>query len=162
MALSLEAASRLLIREARCLDDGDYDKWLSLYDEDALYWAPVDRRQEEPTDGVSHVCDDIQLMAARVHRLKNPRVYSPEPAPLTARIVGNIEVDEDPDHPMLVRSSLLLLEFRDRGRFEEDQRTFGAKVEHRLRPSGDGLKIYRKRIDLINAVGALNAIAIPF
>lgn len=51
----------------------------------------------------------------------------------------------------------MLVEFRA-GR----QRVWGGLVEHRLRRAGEGLRIARKRIDLVSSEGALDGIAILF
>ena len=48
-----------------------------------------------------------------------------------------------------------MLEYRNRDRFEDDQRIFGGRVRHRLRRLPEGWRIVEKRIDLINAEGAV-------
>lgn len=156
---------RFLTLEARLLDDQRFSDWVGLYAQDCVYWAPVDPSMKTPADGPSHFHDDIQIMTARVHRLENPRVFAPEPYPRTARIVGDplIEAIDETTGELTVASTLMLIEYRARDRFEDDQRMFGGRVTHTLRPDGDtGFRIARKRIDLINAAGPYNAIAVPF
>ncbi|MEQ8433763.1 MAG: aromatic-ring-hydroxylating dioxygenase subunit beta [Oceanicaulis sp.] len=157
--------TRFLTLEARLLDDRRFSDWVSLYAEDAVYWAPVDPSMQTPADGPSHFHDDIQIMKARVHRLENPRVFAPEPNPRTARLVGNpiIEALDETSGEIVAASTLMVIEYRERDRFEDDQRMFGGRVTHTLRPHEQtGFRIVRKRIDLINAASAFNAIAIPF
>ena len=159
-----QRVARFLTLEARLLDDQRYSDWVGLYTDDCVYWAPVDPSMANPREGVSHFHDDIQILRARVHRLENPRVFAPEPCPRTARIVGNplVEARDGDNGEVTVASTLLLLEYRSRDRFEEDQRSFGGRVTHVLRPHGDSFRIRSKRIDLINAAGPFNAIAVPF
>lgn len=149
-------------REARLLDDQDFAAWLALFDADCRYWVPVSRAQQQPGDGVAHFNDDKQLMAARTHRLMNPRAFGAEPSPRTAHVVSGVRIDEVTADGVLVSSSQLVLEYRRRDRFEADSRVFGGRVTHRLRRDGDGWRIAEKRVDLVNAEGSMNALAAPF
>jgi benzoate/toluate 1,2-dioxygenase beta subunit len=161
--VTLAAASALLFREARFLDAGAYEDWLALYTEDCTYWVPAHRAQQTPTDGVAHVHDDWQVMKARVTRLSQPRAFAPEPAPRTCHLVGNVELEAHATAgEFVVHSTLVMLEWRARDRFEDDQRVFGARVTHVLRESAEGLRIRHKRVDLVNAEAAFNALAVPF
>lgn len=149
--------------EARLLDDRDYTAWLALYDDDARYWVPVSLEQKSPSDGVMHLHDDKQIMMARTHRLMNPRVFGAEPSPRTCHVVSGTRIDAvEDDGTIVVSSSQLMLEWRSRGNFEEDVRSFGGRVEHRLRRDESGqMKIAAKRVDLINAEGSFNAMIAP-
>lgn len=151
----------LVEREAALLDDCHYDEWLSLYTEDCLYWAPVSPEMASPREGPSHFRDDRQVMMVRTHRLANPRTFGAEPSPRTLHVVSGIRIEEEGEAGIVVSSSQIMLEYRNRGRFEEDQRVFGSRVRHRLVRTAEGLRIAEKRIDLINAGGAFNAMAAP-
>jgi 3-phenylpropionate/cinnamic acid dioxygenase small subunit len=70
--------------------------------------------------------------------------------------VGNIVVNDEKSE-LTVNSNLVLIEFRS-----QKQRVWGALVEHRLRREGDGYRIARKRVDLVNSEGELDGIAILF
>lgn len=160
--LDLHAEVRALIeREARLLDDRDFAAWIALFTPDCRYWVPVSTEQKTPTDGVSHFHDDIQLMMARTHRLANPRAFGAEPAPRTAHVISGIRIDSVEGDLITASSSQIMLEYRNRGRFEEDQRLFGGRVLHLLRRTPEGLRIVMKRVDLINAEGSFNAMAAP-
>ena len=151
----------LIHREAGLLDDRRYDDWIALFTEDCRYWVPVSPDMESPRDGPAHFHDDRQVMMVRTHRLLNPRAFGAEPSPRTVHVVSGIMIEQEDDAEVHVVSSQIILEWRDRGRFEEDQRAFGGRVRHRLRKTPEGLKIVEKRVDLINAEGAFNAIAAP-
>jgi 3-phenylpropionate/cinnamic acid dioxygenase small subunit len=151
----------LIHREAGLLDDCRYEEWISLFTDDCLYWVPVSPDMQTPRDGPSHFRDDRQVMMVRTHRLANPRAFGAEPSPRTVHIISGIYIESETPQEILVRSSQIMLEYRNRGRFEEDQRAFGGRVLHRFRHTSQGLKIAEKRIDLINAEGAFNAVAAP-
>lgn len=151
----------LIHREAGLLDDRRYDDWIGLFTDDCRYWVPVSPEMNSPRDGPAHFHDDIQIMKVRTHRLCNPRAFGAEPSPRTVHIVSGVEVEREEGDEVHVVSSQIMLEWRDRGRFEEDQRVFGGRVRHKLRRTAEGLRIAEKRVDLINAEGAFNAMAAP-
>jgi len=149
--------------EARLLDDQDFAAWLDLFDDDCRYWVPISRDQKAPGDGVAHFNDEKQLMAARTHRLMNPRAFGAEPSPRTAHVVSGVRIDRvDANGGLVVSSSQIVIEYRRRDRFEADSRVFGGRFTHRLRRDGTNWRITEKRVDLINAVGSMNALAAPF
>ncbi|MEO0411397.1 MAG: aromatic-ring-hydroxylating dioxygenase subunit beta [Pseudomonadota bacterium] len=161
--LALDAKVRHFVeQEARLLDDRDFSSWLEMYTKDCVYWVPVSREQTSPRDGVAHFRDDYQIMLARTHRLLNPRSFSAEPPPVTCHVVSGVRIDEDAGDSLIVSSSQMVIEFRNRGRFEEDQRVFGGRVIHHLARNGSKFAITFKRIDLINADSSFNALAAPF
>ena len=147
--------------EARLLDERRYEEWVALFLPDARYWMPVSSTQPGPEAGPSHVHDDIQVLKARTHRLANPRAFAAEPSPRTAHIVSGITWEAADDGGLTVFSSQLMLEYRNRGGFEADQRLFGGQVLHHLQEADGEWRIALKRIDLINAEGPYNAMLAP-
>jgi 3-phenylpropionate/cinnamic acid dioxygenase small subunit len=152
--------TRLIHHEARLLDEQRYDEWIALYTADCRYWVPVSASQKSPREGPSHFHDDIQVMKTRVHRLANPRVFGAEPAPRTVHIISGIEVEES-GGMITASSGQIMLEYRNRDGFHEDQRMFGGRVTHHFQAHNDRFLIALKRIDLINAEGSFNAMAAP-
>ena len=57
MTISYETARDFLYREARYLDDKDWDSWLELYAPDATFWMPAwddqDRLTQDPQTEIS-------------------------------------------------------------------------------------------------------------
>lgn len=150
----------LVHHEARLLDAARYEEWVALFAPDALYWVPAHPAMRSPREGPSHFHDDIQILMARTHRLANPRAFGAEPAPRTVHVVSGVEAAADGDTGHAA-SAQIMLEWRDRGNYEADQRLFGGRVEHRFRREGGQWRITLKRIDLINATGAFNAMLAP-
>ncbi len=153
---------RLVHREARLLDARDYPAWIDLFTPDCHYWVPVSPDMTTALDGPSHFNDDRQLMQARTHRLLNPRAFGAEPPPRTAHIVSGVEIVSENPEDAVALSTQIMLEWRRRTGFEDDQRLFGGQVQHRFRRVSDEWRIAVKRIDLLNAESSMNAILAPF
>jgi 3-phenylpropionate/cinnamic acid dioxygenase small subunit len=148
---------QFLYHEARLLDTGHLEAWLELFTEDATYWVPLEHNQKDPYETSSIIHDDRTLLELRVKQARHPRAHARQPLARTVHQVGNIVVLSEGDSELRVNSTLHLTEFRN-----EKQRLYAALVEHRLRKAGDGFKIAHKRVDLVNAEGELDGIAILF
>jgi 3-phenylpropionate/cinnamic acid dioxygenase small subunit len=154
----LRECEQFLVHEARLLDEGRFDEWLSLFTSDAWYWVPSEPGQLSPRDTVSLIYDDRRLLETRVRRLASPRIYSQEPRSRTSRIVANVTIEEADESGTTVRSKCQWLEYR-----REAQRIFGGTCFHRLvRGAGTDIRIAWKRVDLINCDAALEGIVVPF
>ena len=65
--------------EARMLDEGRYDEWLSLWLADGVYWMPLDYKQEDQINATSLLYEDDFMLRLRVERLNGPRTFSQKP-----------------------------------------------------------------------------------
>lgn len=103
MSISLEAARAFLYREARLLDDRQWDEWLTCYAPDVTYWMPAwdddDRITEDPQSQISLIYyPDRDGLEDRVFRIKTERSGASTPEPRTSHNVTNVEVlAERPD-----------------------------------------------------------------
>lgn len=148
---------QFLYHEARLLDAGELEAWLELFTEDATYWVPLERGQKDPHETSSLIYDDRALLELRVKQARHPRAHARQPLARTVHQVGNVAVVKEDKDSILVNSTLTLVEWRN-----EKQRVWGALVEHRLRRAQAGLRIARKRVDLVNSEAELEGIAILF
>lgn len=153
---SLAECEALLIREAELLDDGRFEDWLALFTADAWYWVPSEPGQDSPLTTVSLIYDDRRLLETRVRRLAGPRLHAQEPRSRTSRIVANVTLRERRSASTLVRSKLLMVEYR-RG----SQRLFAGTCLHDLAATGAGLRIASKRVDLVNCDAPLDGLVVP-
>ena len=144
---------QFLYHEARLLDEQRLEEWLALFTDDATYWVPLEQGQQDPVGTSSIIYDDRTLLELRVKQARHPRAHARLPLARTVHQVSNVM----PYDEFTVRSNLVLIEFR-----QEKQRTWGALVEHRLRPEGDSYRIAHKRVDLVNSEAELDGIAILF
>ena len=158
-ALSIAECEQFLVYEARLLDDGRFDEWLSLFTADAWYWVPSQPNQPNPHDTISLMYDDRRLLETRVRRLASPRIYSQEPRSRTSRMIGNVTLEEVAPDGMActTRSKFELLEYR-----RETQRIFGGTCFHRLIQGEKGIQIAWKRVDLVNCDASHEGLVVPF
>jgi 3-phenylpropionate/cinnamic acid dioxygenase small subunit len=148
---------QFLFYEARLLDTQQFEAWLELFTDDAIYWLPLERDQKDPLETSSIIHDDRTLLELRVKQARHPRAHARQPLARTVHQVGNVMVVSEKDFEIRVASTLQLMEFRS-----ERQRVWGALVEHRLRRAGESFRIAHKRVDLVNSEGELDGIAILF
>jgi 3-phenylpropionate/cinnamic acid dioxygenase small subunit len=119
--------------------------------------VPLEAGQADPIATGSIVYDDRALLEVRVRQFEHPRAHARRPAPRTVHQIGNVEVLADDGGELRVASTLVLVEYR-----QERQRVWGARVEHRLRRTADGLRIAAKRVDLVNSEGELDGVVVLF
>jgi len=146
-----------LYHEARLLDTHQLEGWLDLFTEDATYWLPLERGQQDPFETSSIIHDDRTLLELRVKQARHPRAHARLPLARTVHHVGNVMVLSEENGEIRVASTLTLVEFRG-----ERQRVWGALVEHRLRRAGESFRIAHKRVELVNSEGEIDGVAILF
>jgi benzoate/toluate 1,2-dioxygenase beta subunit len=153
------AVAAFLHREARLLDERRFEEWQALFAPGGVYWVPARAEQTDPLHEVSIFYDDPVMMAARIRRLRHPRMHAEIPPSRAVRSVSNIEV-LPPGAAGLVeaRSVLLMTEFRGGA-----QTIYHGRVAWRLAPlvGGDFL-INLKRVALVNAEGMHHGMTVPF
>jgi len=86
----LAAVEAFLYREARLLDEGEFEAWRQLFAEDGLYWIPGEPGQSDPATTVSILREDKAMLEMRVRRLGHPRAFALEPRPRTVHSLGNV------------------------------------------------------------------------
>jgi 3-phenylpropionate/cinnamic acid dioxygenase small subunit len=148
---------QFLYYEAHLLDTQQFEAWLELFTDDAVYWVPLERGQKDAAETSSIIHDDRTLLGLRVQQARHPRAHARLPLARTVHQVGNVMLLSEEGAELNVASTLQLLEWR-----QEKQRLWGALVEHRLRRAGGGFRIARKRVDLVNSEAELDGIAILF
>jgi 3-phenylpropionate/cinnamic acid dioxygenase small subunit len=148
---------QFLYHEAHLLDTQQFEAWLELFTDDAVYWVPLERGQKDAAETSSIIHDDRTLLGLRVQQARHPRAHARLPLARTVHQVGNVMLLSEEGADLNVASTLQLLEWR-----QEKQRLWGALVEHRLRRAGGGFRIARKRVDLVNSEAELDGIAILF
>jgi benzoate/toluate 1,2-dioxygenase beta subunit len=156
LALAREL-EQFLFHEAALLDAGAFEDWLVLFAADGRYWVPGQPDAVDPDTSVSIVDEDRVLLAVRIARLRQPRSYAFEPPPRTVHQIGNVQSWRAPDGAFLVRSTLLMAEYRGGTR-----RNFAAIVNHRLIREHDVLRIALKRVDLIDCDGIHEFMTVAF
>lgn len=150
MSISCEIARAFLYREARLLDDREWDKWLTCYASDVIYWMPAwdddDQITEDPQSQISLIYyPNRDGLEDRVFRIKTERSGASTPEPRTSHNVSNIELLADRGDEADFRYNFLTLNHR----YKVTDQFFGT-VFVTLRKSEDGLLISNKKIVLKN------------
>jgi len=147
-ALTAEVAD-LLYREAYHLDHREWDRWLALYAQDAVYWAPAldgdEGFTDDPDNAVSLIYLDRAGIEARVFRIESGDSYANSPLPMTAHLVTNVHVldaGEAGDTMIQAAASWLVRSFR---RIEPAIMRAG-RYDYRLRRGASGLLIAKKTV----------------
>jgi benzoate/toluate 1,2-dioxygenase beta subunit len=92
-----EALTNFLYREARLLDDRQWDAWLACYAPGAVFWMPAwdddDQLIEDPQQHISLIYyPNRDGLEDRVFRIKTERSGASMPEPRTAHFIANVEV----------------------------------------------------------------------
>ena len=155
----LREAEQFLYREAYLLDTNKLQEWFELFTHDCTYWVPLEANQTDPLGTCSIICDDHRLLNVRVRQASHARAHARNPLARTCHQVSNVMIMQSgqPDTELLVRSNLILIEYR-----QDRQRVFAGACEYRLKRSSGGLKIAAKRVDIVNSEAELDGIAVLF
>lgn len=97
MSISYHDIQAFLYREARLLDDREWDEWLTLYHKDAEFWMPAwdddDQLTRDPHSEISLIYyPNRGGLEDRVYRIKTERSGASTPEPRTTHQVTNLEV----------------------------------------------------------------------
>ncbi len=136
----------LLYREARFLDQGQFDAWLSLYAPECLYWVPATPQGGDPRKEVAIAFDDRRRLEDRVYRLRTGYAWSQVPPSRTARLIANVEVFGTAESSAyMVRSTFVISEFR-----AGETRRLAGWYGHRLAQHDGGWQIVVKQVNLLD------------
>ncbi|BBP65135.1 MULTISPECIES: benzoate 1,2-dioxygenase small subunit [Pseudomonas] len=117
MTITHDAVRDFLYREARYLDDRQWDAWLELYAPDATFWMPAwddnDELTEDPQREISLIWYGNRTgLEDRVFRIKTERSSATVPDTRTSHNLSNIELLEQRDGLCQVRFNWHTLSFR--------------------------------------------------
>src|SRR5690554_4449232 len=100
MSMNFEQIQAFVYREARLLDDREWDQWLQCYHEDVVYWMPSwddeDQLTEDPQTEISLIYyPNRKGLEDRVYRIKTERSGATSmPEPRTTHMIANLEILE--------------------------------------------------------------------
>ncbi len=156
---------QFLYREARLLDDRQFQQWLELLTDDLRYWMPMrsnryraesravaalDENQQEPReltqpDELAIMDETKDSLSRRIERLGSGFAWAEDPPSRTRHFISNIEVHPaDAAGEVRVNSNFIL--YRTRGEREQD--FYVGSREDILRRSADGWQLAYRRIIL--------------
>jgi benzoate/toluate 1,2-dioxygenase subunit beta len=140
----------LIYREATLLDRKKWEEWLDLYAEDAVYWVPAWRSEEETTDDPDTQLNLIYLrnrggLEDRVFRIESRDSYASVPLDRTVHLVGNVVVDDANGETVAATANCIVHTYGKKGGM-----TRASLYDYELRRIGGALKIARKKIIFID------------
>ncbi len=141
---------QFLYKEARHLDDEQWDEWLECYAPEASYWMPAwdddDTVTTDPQKEISLIYyPDRQGLEDRVFRIKTERSSATMPDTRTSHNLSNIEIESVEGDVVTVRFNWHTNSFRYKTIYQH----FGMQ-RYTIDISGDSPKITSKYIVLKN------------
>jgi len=99
MSLSYENICAFLYKEARLLDERDWDTWLDMYDEQCTFWMPAwdddGELTEDPQSEISLIYYARRAgLEDRVFRIRTERSSATIPDTRTSHNITNVEIIE--------------------------------------------------------------------
>jgi 3-phenylpropionate/cinnamic acid dioxygenase small subunit len=156
---------RFVYDEAELLDRGEFEAWLDLFTDDAVYWLPIDTSRREPREGLNLIYDDRRRLEDRIRRLRSGLSHTEDPLSRTSHLLGNVRLIDAPeavslagwrplgDGDLVVGARMVVARTR-----RERTDVFHGRAAWVLCDSGSQLAIRTKRIDLVDADQPLPAL----
>ena len=150
-ALSLEDITQFLYREARYLDDKDWDSWLALYHPEVDFWMPAwdddDKLVENPQTEISLIWYGHKGgLEDRVFRIRTERSSATSlPEPRTSHNISNVEIVSESASECQIRFNWVTFNYR----YKTVDTYFGTSF-YTLDTSGASPLIRRKKVVLKN------------
>jgi benzoate/toluate 1,2-dioxygenase beta subunit len=150
MSMSYHDIQAFLYREARLLDDRQWDDWLACYSPKAVFWMPAwdddDQLTRDPESEISLIYyPNRDGLEDRVYRIKTERSGASMPEPRTTHQVSNIEVLKEEGDTLELRFNWHTLSHR----YQKTDSYFGSAF-YTLDVSGEAPLITRKVVQLNN------------
>lgn len=154
--------AQFIYRELNLLDNQQWQDWLDLFAEDAVYWAPATHDQPDPYSHVSLIFDDDLLRKVRVARYETPYAFSLQPFPRSSHLVSNVLLEKNaqgemPDDVINVSARFLMTEFQ-----KDTPIHYSGAYHYELLPQAGDFKIKLKKAILVNCEGAQVSSSIYF
>ncbi|MDI5920892.1 benzoate 1,2-dioxygenase small subunit [Halomonas sp. LR5S13] len=150
MSISYHDIQAFLYREARLLDDRQWDAWLECYRQDAEFWMPAwdddDQLTRDPEAEISLIYyPNREGLEDRVYRIKTERSGASTPEPRTTHQITNLEVLKEEGDTVKLRFNWHTLSHR----YKKTDSYFGSAF-YTLDVSGESPLITRKVVQLNN------------
>lgn len=141
--------------EARMLDEGRFDDWLALWQEDGTYWMPLDYQQEDPVHQTSLLHEDMFMLRLRVARLNGQRTFSQKPKSRCHHVLQRPFVDtfDAQTGRFITKTWMHYVETR-----LDEQFLLAITATHELITVDGALRIANKKVELLNSDAAFRNI----
>ena len=102
----------LLNRECRLLDDGRFEEWLDLFQEQCVYWIPSDVKPHDPGRTITWEIQDRRRLEDKIARFRTGFAFSQLPPTRTRHCLSNIEIWAVGETELRVRTNLTIHTYR--------------------------------------------------
>lgn len=137
-------AEAVVVREARLLDQRNYESWLDLYVPRCVYWVPGREIVGDPREEPALHFDDHRRLVDRVALIRTGFLHAQTPPSVTCRLVGSLETRRHSASVSDVFSTLLIDAYR-----RETHVQFTGRQVHRIVKAQDSWAI-QYRVLLLN------------
>lgn len=142
--------TQLIYLESTLLDRREWDDWIDLYTEDAVYWVPSWANEEETIEDPELQLNLIYLrnrggLEDRIFRIESRDSYASVPLDRTVHVVGNVLITLEMDGTVEATANCIIHTYGKKGGL-----TRGSLYDFTLRREGEALKIARKKITFID------------
>lgn len=143
--------------EARLADESRYSEWEALVDDDMYYWVPRGDASSERGRQVSITADNRSRLANRIKQLNTGFRHAQIPPSPMRRLIANLELSRrGPDeYQAEYNFSLFEMRIQSTGHLQ----IWAGRMEFHLRRKADGLRMFYKRVSLINGDTPIPSIA---
>lgn len=142
----LRRIEQFIYREARLQDEHQYAEWEALWTADAIYWVPANAADIDPEKEMSIIFDNRSRIGVRVRQLLSGKRYAQEPRSTIRHLVSNIEIIGQGEAGIGAACNVMVFESNLRG-----DTIWAARTDYLLREEGDGFRMARKKVALVNA-----------
>ena len=102
----------LLNRECRLLDDGRFEEWLDLFQDQCIYWIPSDPAPHNPGGTITWEIQDRRRLEDKIARFRTGFAFSQLPPTRTRHSLSNIEIWTVGETELRVRTNLTIHTYR--------------------------------------------------
>ncbi len=152
-----EEIEQFLFEEARLADESRYSEWEALLDEDMVYWVPLGDGNYDPEQHMSITRDNRARLGNRILQLTTGRRYAQTPPSPMRRMLSNIVVRREQNGEYSAACNFVLYELRLQS--TNHLQVWPGRIHYKLRRKDRGLKMFFKKIVLVNGNIALPGLA---
>ena len=102
----------LLHRECRLLDDGRFEEWLDLFQQQCVYWIPSTVTPGDPGRTITWEIQDRRRLEDKIARFRTGFAFSQLPPTRTRHCLSNIEIWSAGEDELRVRTNLSIHTYR--------------------------------------------------
>ncbi len=146
----LSLAQDLIFLEAEHLDQKNWDAWLDLYTEDAVFWMPTWINESQTTTQPETELNLLYLkgrshLEDRIYRLKTDDSFASVPSARTVHLVSNVRLVQTEESHLTVKANWMVHSYGIHGALNR-----GGYYEYKLRKINGELKIAFKKVTMID------------